>query len=69
MRIYYLLVCLLQGSESSDTETEHLLSPVRVRRPPAMSFLARWVRVTVTPLSVLSLPPVLCGVVPAEQVL
>ena len=36
MRIYYLLVCLLQGSESSDTETEHLLSPVRVRRPDRM---------------------------------
>jgi len=35
------LVSRDQGSESSDTETEHLLSPVRVRRPPAMSFLAR----------------------------
>jgi len=35
------LVSRDQESDSSDTETEHLLSPVKVRRPPKMSFLKR----------------------------
>jgi len=35
------LVSRDQESDSSDTETEHLLSPVRVRRPPRMSFFKR----------------------------
>merc|ERR1719232_1807720 len=35
------LVSRDQESDSSDTETEHLLSPVKVRRPPRMSFFKR----------------------------
>ena len=38
-----LIIILLssQDSDSSDTETEHLLSPVRVRRPARMSLSSR----------------------------
>jgi len=35
------LVSRDQESDSSDTETEHLLSPVKVRRPPRMSVFKR----------------------------
>ena len=42
-----MLFVLQDSGASSDTETEHLLSPVRVRRPPRMSLFRRYVTASI----------------------